>query len=655
MSIPLSATIARLKLPRDKPSLVLVSPMFGNPGRNHLQTRTVLAIIIIIPLLANASFVGAETTSTTPPILPQDEAGDMSSHTPEGLPKVASTAFFLIFLFLFSIGISYFFKYYVFSRDRKEWCCEKQSQVAVSPESMGLKDNTSRQNTPENGNAGKTGLYANIFARSHDSDEEEIRQLQLEALKAEMASDNEIRVGKKAAKPTKSSILKALEMADRWPRLSVQQMTLEDKAGNGRAVKTAASIWKEKALNKSDENKNNIPEMTVVDIGNTSNGILHPSNSNNVGLTSVVVHRNPSPIPSSDFSMNEAGVSLPADRQENGSIIETPRTDISIGLLSVRPKSGQGDLDGYSADFESVSLYSELSNITELQKSMDSRSVRANTAKRKNPTCDNFVSPANDSRAGENVLSKEMDDEHSRNHTKNASNNAHKSSSLHGSCQDLELKHFDTKRPESQTENDAASEMRANKVILCDNPPASMQVKDNNQSNTNPTLAITTEHTSQAPGLSSPEGENAIKTSSEDEKPGTPESGTPLLLTDEGSDDQKHRTSKETSDLGEGSEARKGSRTPSIYAKYANNAKLPNKHVMGGEDKADEPSTSAKPHSPVKPARNAEQKGHGSSPNKAATSKSRTSSAASKPSVGTPRNKTGARKPNPQKKKNVTR
>ncbi|XP_041454724.1 uncharacterized protein LOC121407624 [Lytechinus variegatus] len=646
MSIPLSATIARLKPLRDKPSLVLVFPSVGNPGRNHLLTRTVLAIIIIT-LLANASFVGAETTSTTPPVLPQDEAGDMLSHTPEGLPKVASTAFFLIALFLFSIGISYFFKYYVFSRDRKEWCCEKQSQVAVSPESMGLKDNTSRQNTPENGNAGKTGLYANIFARSYDSDEEEIRQLQLEALKAELSSDNEIRVGKKAAKPTKSSILKALETADRWPRLSVQQMTSEDKAGNGRAVKTAASIWKEKALKKSDENKNNIPEMTVVDIGNASNGILHPSNSNNVGLTSVVVHRNPSPIPSSDLSMNEAGLSLPADRQENGSIIETPRTDISIGLLSVRPKSGQGDLDGYSADFESVSLYSELSNITELQKSMDSRSVRANTAKRKNPTRDNFVSPANDSRAGENVSSKEMDDEHSRNHTINASNNAH--NSLHGSCQDLELKHFNTKGPESQAENDAASEMWANKVIPCDNPPASMHVTDDNQSNTNPTLAITTEHTSQAPGLSSLEGENAIKTSSEDEKPGTPESGTPLLLTDEGSDDQKHQTPKETSDLVE------GNRTPSIYAKYANNAKLPNKHVMGDADEADEPSTSAKPHSPVKPARNAEQKGHGSSPNKVATSKSRTSSAASKPSGGTPRNKTGARKPNPQKKKNVTR
>lgn len=55
MSTPLSATIARLKPPRDKQALVLmVSCSCGNPVGNGL-----LLVIIFIPIFANAAFVGA--------------------------------------------------------------------------------------------------------------------------------------------------------------------------------------------------------------------------------------------------------------------------------------------------------------------------------------------------------------------------------------------------------------------------------------------------------------------------------------------------------------------------------------------------------------------------------------------------------------------
>ena len=612
-------------------------------------------------------YVSESTSTPRPSTLPPDELGDLSrTHTPEGLPKVASTAFFLILLFVFSLGISYFFRYYVFSRDRKECCCEKQSQVTVSPEAMVLKENTSRQNTPENGNVAKTGrLYANIFARSYDSDEEEIRQLELEAKKAEESGDIEFRIGKKPAVATKTSILKALEMANHLPKLTVQAMTLADKANNGKAVKTVAGIWKDKALNKPDDNKNNIPDMTVVDIGDSSNRTTHLDNGNNFGLTSVVVHRDPSPLPNStSLAVNddETNGNLSPERQENDSISETPRTDTtSIGFLSVRPKSSHGDDDGYSADFESVSLYSELSNITELQDSMDSRSARANTARRKHPTPQNVVSPSTkDNTVNEQILSKETSGDHAGNHIVNeTSNTGNRQTGLQEPCQGVVSKDSNM-RPGSQPQTDASNGKWANKVSR-NNPSApedghvKKRVIDSKQSDAHPTLTAKAGDPSQAAGVSNPLEENVAKAASEDDKPGTPESGTPLLLTDEGDAGLKQKASEEPLDLGDASQSRGGNQTPNIYSKYANNAKLPNKHIKGNAEEGDRPSTSAKPKTTVKATREAGQKTHGSSPSKDATNKTKKSSAVSKPSDGTPRSKTGSRNPSAQKKRNAKR
>ena len=642
--------------------------------RNPLKISYFDMELLLSSLLFRPDTSPAAVTVTPSPVESDDEADSLPS---EGLPKVASTSLFLIALFFVSVGLSGLLRYVVFARESINCCCDgkNKTQSAVSPETEGLKDGQSRGNTPENNNI-RTGLYANIFARAFDSDEEEIRQLELEAQLAEEQDDDVGRPAKKA-RVSKTAILQALATANRQG-IGIKRKTENVYKGEEEkevtVVRELVSMWKEKALTKadkgadkipgmveqegdlkkeddtnnqskdltmideytgrlkekalgeSDENANTVPGMVIEMDGVVTDGVSDPVNHTHISTTAIV-HRNASPLPSISHSVtlidNDAGISSNPD---------TPRTiallyDDSVDWVNEHAKSNgackfsdsysHNDLDGYSADFETISFRSNVSNLTELQKSMDARSLRKLGR-----------DSARTSRAGKSELanSAEPRDISSKQSATNGSKSANISPRDHPSTPNLKHESPYEQKPTERTEiqnntshedpNHLAESANDNE-ILADKPdhgsgtskpdkgethriPAKIidnqinTAADKNSPTCTSTLAIG--HGSDQKPLQS--GEITSEDKHKQTQPLETSVNLPFNGSDRGklqSDVAKQETEQDRRENGKDkdvqnvpSSSRRTSQTSEVYAKYASNSSLPNKHIIRGTKTEDE-------------------------------------------------------------------
>ncbi|XP_072169093.1 uncharacterized protein [Diadema setosum] len=395
---PQSAIIARLTPLRDKerhiaqttarrPSRFSPSLLVAKTAGRFLFIRLILAFVF--PLLAQTSNAVATATTLAPPAA--NESTDLSvSNDNEGVPKVASSLFIILGVFFLSVGVSWFVRYYFLNPDAPHRC-KAGSSVAVSPEKDGLKE----ERKTDNAHNIKSGLYANIFARSYDSDEEELRELELEAQMLALAEEEGIAI-KQGTRPSRAAVLKALETATKYPKLKVNTKRTSKNRWKNVITDLIMDRRNDKDVtvdlesSRGSEHCNNIHSELVAP--ERSSEKMNGNVDSNQNLTTVVIHRSASPLPPPSIQIvSNYAADDHTSQTGDGPISDTPRTipssresrtserfsaseDIDVHHLTGR--RGQRDIDGYSTDFESISLHSELSVTTDLHESSDKRHVK---------------------------------------------------------------------------------------------------------------------------------------------------------------------------------------------------------------------------------------------------------------------------------------